>query len=346
MKATVVGAGISGLTAATLLKIDGWDVEVFETRETLGGNCHDYEEDSILIHTYGPHIFHTEYEDVWEFVNQFAQFNNYRHRVQAETPFVPDKPIPIPYSRATEDIIGRAWTDHEIVESLFVEYSQKMWGKPWNELPEEITNRVPKRRDDFNEEYFTDKYQGMPIGGYTEMFKNMVDVIGEEHVHLGVSEDEWKISAAVGDLVVYTGSIDSYFNYSLGELPYRTLDFKFTAILSDKPQPVAVINQCNNRKFTRKTDFSHFYEYKSLPLLLPMLIEYPRQYVRDFGDEPIYPMNWGNNDRLASGYKAIAHQSYGGEHVIFCGRLGKYKYLDMDDAVKEAMDAVAPYLKA
>jgi len=346
MKATIVGAGISGLTAATLLTLNGWDVEVFETRPHIGGNCHDCMDGGVFVHTYGPHIFHTDYDDVWEFVNMFTEFNDYRHKVRAKTPFVPDKSIPIPYSKATEEIIGHSWTDHEIIDALFVDYSQKMWGLPWNQLPETITSRVPKRRDNYDECYFIDKHQGMPLHGYTNMFNHMIALIGDERVHLGVCSDEWKIAASYSELVVYTGSVDSYFDYKLGELPYRTLDFQFSSLLTDDLQPVAVINQCNTLNFTRKTDFSHFYDYAELPSMVPILVEYPRKYVRDFGDDPIYPMNWGEGERLAAAYRALTHQGIANEHVIFCGRLGRYKYLDMDDAIKEVMDAVAPYLNA
>jgi UDP-galactopyranose mutase len=341
MKATIVGAGVSGLTAAVQLSSNNWDVEVFDKRTHIGGNCHDYLYSNVYVHSYGPHIFHTDDEAVWEFISRYAQFNGYRHKVLAKTDAAPEVMIPIPYSKATEEVIGCSWSDDQIIDALFKSYSQKMWGKPWDELPPEITDRVPKRRDDHNTEYFTDKYQGMPIGGYTSLFSGMVDDIGVDRLHIGAPDDEWKISAAKSDLIVYTGSIDEYFDGCLGYLDYRTVDFHVTCILDTDRQPVAVVNECNDRAYTRKTDFSRFYADATTPPLIPAMVEYPRKYIKGFGDDPIYPMNWGDNTSKITGYNTLADSL---DSVVFCGRLGKYKYLDMDDAIAGAIEAVKPFI--
>jgi len=341
MKAIIVGAGISGLTAGVLLSRAGWQVDVFETRDHIGGNCYDYIDSGVYVHKYGPHIFHTDSDEVVEFLADFTSFTGYRHKVLAVSNAAPDKLLPIPYSRRTEEVIGRSWSDDEIRDALFVDYSQKMWGCSWDDLPGTVTKRVPQRRSDFNDEYFTDKHQGMPFHGYTDMFIHMAEEIGPQNVHVCSTPTEWRNHIDDDTLVVYTGSIDTYFGEHYGPLRYRTLDFKFSSILPSDRQASAVINQCNAKKYTRCTDFSRFYTYEDLSDFIPVLLEYPREFVEEFGDERIYPVTWGDDKVRAEKYNELTlHEN----STVFCGRLGLYQYLDMDDAVLTAMEAVKPYV--
>jgi len=169
MKINIIGCGLSGVTAAILLREKGHDVEIFECRDHIAGNCFDKKnDDGVTVHEYGSHIFHTNDEGVWTFLNRYTKFNNYQHRVRANTK---EGQISIPFSKKTAEQLGRDLDPLEIQELLFRDYSERHWGIPWEELPKSISGRVPNKRDNHDDRYFTDKYQGIPERGYTEMFK-------------------------------------------------------------------------------------------------------------------------------------------------------------------------------
>jgi len=333
-RAVIVGAGLSGMTAGVLLSEAGWRVSIFETRDHIGGNCYDEVDSDVFVHTYGPHIFHTNSVSVHNFVNRFSDFYPYSHVVKAKTSQYGDKLLSIPYSKVTEDEIGRSLSDDEIKELFFHEYSEKMWGMPWEELPEHITTRVPTRRDNLDERYFTDTYQAMPVLGYTHMFDNMFDCIYDNKGELFINgeDDDWK-KGLPADLLIYTGSIDEFYGGKLGWLPYRTLDIKRAYLHPEDRLPVAVVNECNKKPFTRTTDYSRLIPWavdNVIDSFIPATVEYPRIWER--GDIRYYPMKWNGGEDLYKQYASLdpAMQC----DVVFAGRLGAYSYLNMDQAIE------------
>ncbi|MBT89565.1 MAG: hypothetical protein CMN79_03635 [Spirochaetales bacterium] len=324
MKAVVVGCGISGATAAFLLKSRGYDVEVFETRKHIAGNCYDEVVHGVTVHKYGAHVFHTNREEIWNFVNKFAEFNNFCPNVWANTR---EGLIPIPYNDLTRDIIGDK-TQEEIIDLIFREYSEKMWGESWENLPAEITSRIAKIKDGTDRCYHNDPYHGVPIGGFVKMFENMLEGV---KVHLGCTRTDWQI-VRNRDLLVFTGSIDSYFRYCYGRLDYRSLIFEWH---KGEKQKVFQINECNKDKtWLRSIDHSFFYGNENLKHGI-IHKEYSCTYDQVFGsNEPFYPVNFGENPAMYKKYKKLADNT---ENVIFTGRLATYKYVDLDTAVSQTM---------
>lgn len=330
MKALIVGAGISGCTAARLLADAGHEVEVWEARDHIGGNCHDEKVDGVTIHRYGPHLFHTNDRKVWDFLSRFTEWKDYRHTVVADTAL---GRISIPYSPITERQLGRALSDEEIRQLIFVEYSEKQWGVPWDQLPAAIKGRVPTRRETADERYFTDLYQGQPAAGYAVLFAKMLEGIP---VSLGQEKDSWRQRRAGADRVIYTGKIDEYFDYRYGRLPYRSLRFEHRR--SAERLPHAVINQCNRLPYTREYDHACFSQEH--PERTVITREYPLAH--DESNEPYYPMPFGEGQALYQKYKELAGQEAA---TLFLGRLATYSYLDMWMAVAQVMVKIAPMLE-
>ena len=325
MKINIIGCGLSGITSAILLKEQGHNVEIFETRPHIGGNCYDKKKEGITVHQYGAHIFHTSDEDVWTFLNRYSKFNDYSHKVRANTQL---GMISIPYSKKTTGQIGRELSPTEIQELIFRDYSERHWGIPWEDLPKSISGRVPNKRDNYDERYFTDTYQGIPEKGYTEMFKNMLDGI---KVNVGVSKDEYRKLKC--DKVVYTGKPDEFFNYSYGKLPYRSL--KFEHYKTDKDANFSfskgsVINECNTKPYNRTIDNGTFLN-ENLPHTI-MTRDHPVEH--DETNDPIYPKSFGEGQEIYKKYKKAIQAD---PNVIFLGRLATYKYLDMWMAIKQVM---------
>ncbi len=311
-KAVVVGAGISGCCAARLLADNGYDVEVFETQQYIGGACADDDQ----IHLHGPHIFHTSDKGVWDFVNRFAKFKQYDHCVIADTDI---GKLPIPYNYHSEQITG-VIDDEQVKELIFEHYSKRQWGKAFSDLPDEITSRVHLRREGTDNRYFRDTYQGLPEGGYTQMLSQMTEGIT---VHLGCSPDDWK-SVDCG-LCIYTGSLDALLDYKHGKLPYRSL--MFTQVNAEID--TAVLNNCksDNSQHTRITN------YKYLTGSNISIKETPVDY--DGNNMPYYPIPFGNGVELAVKYRNDVP-----EHIVCTGRLGGYKYIDMDKAISDVFVAL------
>ena len=237
MGAIVIGSGLSGTTASRLLADNGVAVNILESRSHASGNCRDTVQNGTQVHRYGPHLFHTNDVEVWEFLSRFTEWMSYQHKVVADTGL---GRISIPYTHKATAQLGRELSDEEIRNLIFVDYSEKQWGVPWAALPAAITGRVPSRRDNADDRYFTDKYQAQPKEGYSKMFERMLEGIP---AHLGAGKDEWRKHARNADLVIYTGKIDEYFNYCYGRLPYRSL--RFEHFWSPERLPHAVINQCD-----------------------------------------------------------------------------------------------------
>lgn len=327
MKVNVVGCGLSGITAAIILKSQGHTVEVFETRSHIGGNCYDEDIDDIKVHKYGVHCFHTNDEQVWGFLNRYTKFNNHKLQVRANTKY---GLINIPYSKLTENQVGKKLTDSEIYDSIFKNYSERHWGIPWDDLPKSISGRVPTRRNSFDKRYSLDRYQGIPEKGYTEMMNNMLDGI---KVNTGVNKNEYK-KLKCGKMI-YTGKPDEFFDYKFGILPYRSLRFEHVKgkrrnLFSFKAG--AQINECEDKniKYNRTVDNSVFLNQKKEHTIFTR--DYPEEH-NDTND-PIYPKNFGRGKHIYSLYKKAIQSE---KNVIFLGRLATYKYLDMWMAIKQAL---------
>lgn len=327
MKVNIIGCGLSGVTSAILLRDLGHEVEIFESREHVGGNCYDEKNsDGCTVHKYGSHIFHTNDEEVWNFLNRYTKFNNYEHRVRANTK---EGLLSIPFNKKTADQLGRDLSPEEIKDLLFKDYSERHWGVPWEDLPKSISGRVPNKRDDYDDRYFTDKYQGIPENGYSEMFKSMLEGI---KVNLGVDRNSWKNLKC--DKLIWTGRVSEYFNLLFGHLPYRSLVFEHTRVKKDPAyswDSGAVINECNTKPFNRTMDSSVY---------LNEDVEYT-VHTRDFPEEydsnkndPIYPKTFGDGPGIYKKYKLMAESD---PNTIFLGRLATYKYLDMWMAIKQVM---------
>lgn len=320
MKAVIVGSGLSGITSAILLKQLKYDVEIFESREHIGGNCYDKLIGGVSVHMYGPHAFNTNKKYVWDFLNRYTKFNDVSLKVKAETD---EGIIPIPFNKTSEELIGKK-TPEEIKKLIFIDYSEKMWGTKWKDIPKSITSRVPITRQSHDDRYHLKKYQGIPVNGYTNMFKSMLEGI---KVQTGIPKEEWKKQKK--DLLIFTGKIDEYFNYCFGKLEYRSIRFEY----SKEPQRDTMqLNQCNKKPWTREVDHSHWLKQKVKETIISK--EYPLEH--DESNIPFYPKPFHKNIKTYQKYKNLANK----EEVIFVGRLATYKYLDMDDAIAQTFQII------
>lgn len=351
----VVGCGLSGAVCARLLAEKGRRVIVIERRDHIAGNAYDYyNRDGILVHRYGPHIFHTKYKQVWDFLSRFTGWRYYQHRVLA---FVNGMTVPLPinldtvnqiygtnyssftirdfFSSAQEDIPVNNARDmviskvgRELYELFFHNYTKKQWDLFPEELAAEVTARIPVRynRDD---RYFNDPYQGMPADGYTAMVSNMLNHPGIS-ILLNTSYKKVKREISFAR-VIYTGAVDEFFDHTYGRLPYRSLTFDCETLDRECFQDAAVINYPNDYEFTRITEFKHLTGQKHH--LTTIMREYPKA-----DGEPCYPIPREESQDL---YNRYADEAASLKDVYFTGRLGLYKYANMDIAVKDAIDLVA-----
>lgn len=322
MRVKVIGCGISGIVSAILLQKKGHDVTIFEKRSHIGGNCFDSNIAGTLVHNYGPHLFHTNDDEVFNFLSAYTEWFDYMNRPKGNTEL---GMISLPYSKKTILEIGRTLSPEEIVNLIFRGYSEKQWGVPFEELPSTIINRVPKVANSENPTWYEgEKYQCLPKRGYTEMMNSMLDRLNV--VHNSGNKDWEKYNT---DLTVFTGKIDEYFNYTYGHLPYRTLDFVHH--VTSKKLPHAIINQNKIQvQHTREYDHSFFNYLHTGPTVITK--EYSR--AADIADIPFYPMPFGEGLKMYSKYKELADKE---TNTLFIGRLATYTYLDMWMAVKQAM---------
>ena len=352
----VVGAGLYGSIFAHEAKKAGKSVLVIDKRPHIGGNVYTEEVEGINVHTYGAHIFHTNNKKVWEYVNQFAEFNRYTNSPVANyhgelysLPFnmytfnkmwgvvTPEEAaakieeqkkeagITEP-SNLEEQAISLVGTD--IYEKLVKGYTEKQWGRPCSELPAFIIKRLPVRLT-FDNNYFNALYQGIPMGGYTKMVENILEDI-EVQLNTDYLENKeyWDSQA---EKIIYTGPIDAYFGYKLGALEYRSVRFE-TEVL-DKPnfQGNAVVNYTD-----RETPWTRIIEHKFFEFGTQPKTVISREYSSEWkvGDEPYYPVNDEKIGSLYQEYKKLADAE---EKVIFGGRLGEYKYYDMDAVIESVL---------
>ncbi|MBR5343245.1 MAG: UDP-galactopyranose mutase [Oscillospiraceae bacterium] len=353
----IVGAGLYGATVAQRLREKGKKVLVLEKRDHIGGNVYTEEIEGIQVHRYGAHIFHTNDRRVWDYVNRFADFNRYTNSPVANyrgelfslpfnmytfnkmwgvvTPQEAEEKIAEQRAAAgiaepknlEEQAISLVGTD--IYEKLVKGYTEKQWGRPCTELPAFIIRRLPVRFT-FDNNYFNARFQGIPVGGYTAMVEKMLE--GAD-VRLGVDylaeKSAWDRMAKT---VVYTGPIDRYFGYRFGPLQYRSVRFETELLDTPNYQGNAVVNYTDRETpFTRIIEHKHF-EFGTQPKTV-----ISREYSAEWqpGDEPYYPVNDEKNNAHYEQYRALAGLE---TNIIFGGRLGEYRYYDMDAVIAAALD--------
>jgi UDP-galactopyranose mutase len=350
----IVGAGFAGSVLAERLASQlNQRVLIIDKRPHIGGNAYDRHDDAgVLIHPYGPHIFHTNSAEVFGYLSRFTEWRPYQHRVRAS---VDGQLVPIPINldtinqlygtrftsleleaffasvaeprsplKTSEDVIVNR-VGRELYEKFFRNYTRKQWGLDPSELDASVTARVPVRtnRDD---RYFTDTYQAMPLQGYTRMFERMLD---NPNIHVLLNSDYRDIQALVPHKqLIYTGPVDEYFDYCYGKLPYRSLRFHWETRDVATAQSAPVINYPNDHLYTRVTEFKYLSGQEHPKTTL--VYEYPT----DEGD-PYYPVPTTANAALYAKYQALANDSAG--EVQFLGRLGTYKYYNMDQVVAQAL---------
>lgn len=353
----IVGAGLYGAVFAQQLKEAGKTCLVIDKRSHLGGNIYTEKHEGIHVHQYGAHIFHTSDKGVWDYVNRFATFNNYinspvanfkgeiynlpfnmntfnkiwgvispeeaKTKIESQKAHMKDKEP----KNLEEQAISLVGTD--IYEKLIKGYTQKQWGRPCTELPEFIIRRLPVRFT-YDNNYFNDTYQGIPIGGYTQMVEKML-----EGVEVRLDTDylaNRKEYNKLAKTIIYTGAIDEYYDYCYGELEYRSVRFETEVLDKDNYQGVAVMNYTDmETPYTRIIEHKHFEYTDSEKTVISR--EYSAEW--SIGVEPYYPVNNDKNTVLYDRYKAKAENE---EQVIFGGRLGEYKYYDMDKVIRSVFE--------
>ncbi len=354
----IVGSGLFGACVANRLKNMGRKVLVIEKRNHIGGNIYTENIEGINVHKYGAHIFHTDYKDVWDYVNSFVEFNRYTNSPIAR---IGNEIYNMPFNMNTfskiwSDVItpedalrhieeerremeGKEITNLEeqaislvgrtIYEKLVKGYTEKQWNRKCVDLPASIIKRLPVRFI-YDNNYFNDAYQGIPIGGYTLLIERMLDGV---EVKLNTNFFDNKLEYMnMAKKVIYTGPIDEFYNYSLGHLEYRSLKFDTKIFDMDNYQGNAVVNYTGTEvPYTRVIEHKHF-EFNVGPKTV-VTFEYPSDMEDNL--EPFYPINDEKNNKMAQEYRNLASIE---DKVIFGGRMGEYKYYDMDDVLKKALD--------
>lgn len=349
----IVGAGFAGsVLAERLASVLNKKVLIIDKRNHIGGNAYDhYDESGILVHKYGPHIFHTNSEEVFYYLSQFTEWRNYQHRVLAS---VDGQLVPIPINLTTinqlygsqlssdeltqffqdkaekkqqiltsEDVIVNT-VGRELYEKFFKGYTKKQWALDPSQLHASVTARIPTRTNK-DDRYFTDTFQVMPLHGYTKMFENMLN---QPNIHIMLNTNYKDI---IGEIkhkkLIFTGPVDEYFDYRFGRLPYRSIDFKFKTLDQEFFQQTGTINYPNDYSFTRITEFKHLSGQKHHKTSI--VYEFPCAQ----GD-PYYPIPTAENADLYKKYQALSQQM---ENTYFVGRLATYKYYNMDQVVAQAL---------
>lgn len=349
----IVGAGFAGsILAERLATESNKKVLLIDKRSHIGGNAYDfYNEDGILVHKYGPHIFHTNSSEVFDHLSKFTQWRNYQHKVLAS---VDGQMVPIPINlntinslyglnlnsdqveeffeskahkispiRTSEDVV-LSKVGKELYEKFFKGYTKKQWDLDPSELDASVTARVPTRTNK-DDRYFTDSYQAMPLHGYTKMFEKMLNH-PNIHVMLNVNYKDVMKEVKYSNLI-YTGPVDEYFDYCYGKLPYRSLEFKFETLEKENFQPVGTVNYPNDYAFTRITEIKTV-TGQSHPKT-SLIYEFPKAE----GD-PYYPIPRPENAELYKKYQLLASAT---PNAWFVGRLATYKYYNMDQVVAQSL---------
>ncbi|MDX6019719.1 UDP-galactopyranose mutase [Scandinavium sp. V105_16] len=355
----IVGAGLFGSVCAHELNKKGKKVLVIEKRDHIAGNAYTENNDGIQVHKYGAHIFHTNDKKIWDYVNSFVEFNRFTNSPLANyegvlynLPFnmntfyklwgvkTPQEAMNIINDQRKElgdkepdnleekaiSLVGR-----DIYEKLIKGYTEKQWGRKATDLPAFIINRLPVRMT-YDNNYFSDRYQGIPIGGYTKMVAAMLEGI-DVMLNVDFLKDKTKYSQ-LANKIIYTGPVDEYFKYCFGKLEYRSLQFETEVLQEENYQGNAVINYTEaNIPYTRIIEHKHFDPVNCSHTVVTK--EFPAEWKK--GDEPYYPINDTKNMDLFKKYKLLANEEKG---IIFGGRLAEYKYYDMHQVIASALYAV------
>ena len=366
----IVGSGLFGATFAYKAKQAGKKVLVIDKRPQLGGNIYCEEIEGINVHKYGAHIFHTNNKEVWDFVNSIVEFNRYtncpvanykgelynlpfnmntfnRMWPDVHTPAEAQVKIDEQKAEAVAALGGRepqnleeqalCLVGKDIFYKLIKEYTEKQWGRDCKELPAFIIKRLPVRMI-FDNNYFNDRYQGIPVGGYNKLIEGLLDGV-ETMVNVDFFNSEYCDWKKYADRLVYTGAIDEYFGFSLGKLDWRTVSFKTYVKDTSNFQGNAVVNYTSHDvPYTRVIEHKHFEMFGQQVYDNPKTVvseEYSTEY-KD-GMEPYYPVNDDRNNKLAAEYAILAAKE---ENVIFGGRLGQYKYFDMAPVIEQVLNLV------
>lgn len=350
----IIGAGFTGSVIAQRLADNGKQIVIIDQRDHIGGNAYDeYDSSKVLVHKYGPHIFHTNSKKIFDYLSQFTKWRTYEHKVLAK---VGSKLVPIPINRNTlnelynlnlnteeevqafynnvkqarnpiltsEDVVLNA-VGNDLYEKFFKGYTLKQWGLSPSQLNASVAARIPTRTNTDNR-YFSDEFQTMPADGYTQLFKKLLD---HPNIKIELSADFFKIRNKYdAKHIVYTGPIDVYFDYKYGKLPYRSLTFEHEHLPDiDQYQSTGTINYPNDFEYTRITEFKHLtgQSIKGTSIV--------KEFPQSEGD-PYYPVPKPENDELFKKYSLLAQQE---KHVTFVGRLAQYKYYNMDQVVGAAL---------
>jgi UDP-galactopyranose mutase len=350
----IVGAGFAGSVLAERLANDAnKKVLIIDKRNHIGGNAYDYYDDAgILVHQYGPHIFHTNSPEVFSYLSRFTKWRPYEHRVLTT---VDNKLVPIPinlttvnklydlnldsaglekffdsvkeekqYIRTSEDVVV-SQVGRDLYEKFFRGYTRKQWGCDPSELDKSVTSRIPTRTNT-DDRYFTDEYQFMPLHGYTRMFTNM---LSHPNIHIMLNTDYSDIEGIIPyKELIFTGPVDEYFDFCYGKLPYRSLQFKHETLDVEQLQPVAVVNYPNDHAYTRITEYKHLTGQTGINKT-SITYEFPC-----WDGDPYYPVPRAENAELYQKYKALADAL---PNVHFVGRLATYRYYNMDQVVAQAL---------
>ena len=353
----IVGSGLFGAVFAHEAVKKGKSCLVIDKRDHIGGNIYTEEVEGINVHKYGAHIFHTSDKEVWDYVNGFAEFNQY---INSPVAVYKDELYNLPFNMNTfsrmwniktpdeakriieeqkkelnikepqnleEQALSLVGTD--VYEKLIKGYTEKQWGRDCRELPAFIIKRLPLRFT-YDNNYFSDRFQGIPIGGYTRIIEKLLE--GSEVMTGTVYKDFIKENDGIADKTIYTGMIDEFFDYKLGALQYRSVRFETEVLDTDNYQGNAVVNYTDREvPFTRIIEHKHFEYGKQEKTVIS------REYSSDWkkGDEPYYPVNDDKNSKLYEEYKKLASER---KDIIFGGRLGMYKYFDMDKVIRASLE--------
>ncbi|MDA9143661.1 UDP-galactopyranose mutase [Gammaproteobacteria bacterium] len=363
-KLALVGAGFSSAVIARELAEAGYNCHVFEKRNHVAGNCHTErcKETGVMIHKYGPHIFHTDDQEVWEYVNKFSNFEQYINRVKAvvndevfslpinlhtinqffkknlspkeSKEFIKNISVsnidnPISFEEQALKFLGK-----DLYQAFFKGYTEKQWGVSPKEIPSSILKRLPVRFN-YDDNYFSHKYQGMPSNGYTSLVQSILD---HENIEVSLQVEMSKENLQNFDHIFWSGPLDAFYQFDLGRLPYRTLLFE-KEVLDGDYQGTAVMNYPDsNIPYTRITEHKHFSPWEDHDKTVIF-----REYSSECGPEdiPYYPVHLNNKNELLLEYQ---HRASLEKNITFVGRLGTYRYLDMDVTIRDALDTSKAFL--
>ena len=356
----IVGSGFFGAVCAHELNKKGKRVLVVEKREHIAGNAYTEDNNGIQVHKYGAHIFHTNDKNIWDYVNQFAEFNNFINSPVANykgelynLPFnmntfyklwktkTPREALDV-INKQRQEMMGKealnleekaiSLVGRDIYQILIKGYTEKQWGRDAKTLPPFIINRLPVRFT-FDNNYFSDKYQGIPKGGYTALIENLLKGV-DVRLNTDFFKNKEKFTS-MAKKIIYTGPIDEYFDYCFGKLEYRSLRFEHEVVDCDNYQGVAVVNYTEyDIPYTRIIEHKHFDAVDSEHTVISK--EFPLEWTP--GSEPYYPINNDKNMKIYKKYRELAKKE---NNIIFGGRLAEYKYYDMHQVIASALNAVS-----